>query len=36
MLTGDENIIDVQFIVQYRISELEKYLYSLTNPDETV
>ena len=36
MLTGDENIIDVQFIVQYRISGLENYLYSLTNPDETV
>ena len=36
MLTGDENIIDVQFIVQYRISDLENYFYSLTNPDETV
>ena len=36
MLTGDENIIDVQFIVQYRISNLENYLYSLTNPDVTV
>ena len=36
MLTGDENIIDVQFIVQYRISNLENYLFSLTNPDETV
>ena len=36
MLTGDENIIDVQFIVQYRISDLENYLYSLTNPDVTV
>jgi membrane protease subunit HflK len=36
MLTGDENIIDVQFIVQYRISNIENYLYSLTNPDETV
>ncbi|MDC0229431.1 FtsH protease activity modulator HflK [Deltaproteobacteria bacterium] len=36
MLTGDENIIDVQSIVQYRISNLEDYLYSLTNPDETV
>ena len=36
MLTGDENIIDVQSIVQYRISNLENYLYSLTNPDETV
>ena len=30
MLTGDENIIDVQFIVQYRISDLENYFYSLT------
>ena len=36
MLTGDENIIDVQFIVQYRISDLENYFYSLTNPDVTV
>ena len=36
MLTGDENIIDVQFIVQYLISDLENYFYSLTNPDETV
>ena len=27
MLTGDENIIDVQSIVQYRISNLENYLY---------
>ena len=36
MLTGDENIIDVQFIVQYRISVLEDYFYSLTNPDVTV
>ena len=36
MLTGDENIIDVQFIVQFRISNLENYLFSLTNPDETV
>jgi len=36
MLTGDENIIDVQFIVQYRISNLEDYLFELTNPDETV
>ena len=29
MLTGDENIIDVQFIVQYRISDLENYFIVL-------
>ncbi len=36
MLTGDENIVDVQFTVQYRIANLEDYLYSLTNPNVTV
>lgn len=36
MLTGDENIIDVQFTVQYRITNLENYLFELTEPEETV
>ena len=36
MLTGDENILDVQFTVQYRIANIVDYLYQLTNPDETV
>ena len=36
MLTGDENIIDVQFTVQYRIASLEDFLFNLTNPDITV
>ena len=36
MLTGDENIIDVQFTVQYRIANLEDFLFNLTNPDITV
>ena len=36
MLTGDENIVDVQFTVQYKIAQIEDYLYNLTNPDETV
>ena len=36
MLTGDENIIDVQFTVQYRIANLENFLFNLTNPDITV
>ena len=36
MLTGDENIINVQFTVQYRINNLEGYLYNLTEPESTV
>ncbi|MBF0238568.1 MAG: FtsH protease activity modulator HflK [SAR324 cluster bacterium] len=36
MLTGDENIVDVQFTVQYRISVLSEYLYNVTNPVDTV
>ena len=36
MLTGDENILDIQFTVQYRIASIVDYLYQLTNPDETV
>ena len=36
MLTGDENIINVQFTVQYRINDLEGYLYNLTEPESTV
>ena len=29
MLTGDENIVDVELIVQYRIRDIEKYLFSV-------
>ncbi len=36
MLTGDENIVDVQFTVQYRIANLEDYFYQMTEPEETV
>ena len=36
MLTGDENIVDMQFVVQYKISNIEDYLYNLTNPEVTV
>jgi membrane protease subunit HflK len=31
MLTGDENIVDVELIVQYRINDLEKYLFMVNN-----
>ena len=36
MLTGDENIVEAQMIVQYRISEPSKYLFRLKDPDETL
>lgn len=36
MLTGDENIVDVQFIVQYQIADAEKYLFRVANPEKTV
>ena len=29
MLTGDENIVDVEMIVQYRIRDIENYLFRL-------
>jgi membrane protease subunit HflK len=36
MLTGDENIVEVQMIVQYRVAEPVKYLFRLRNPEETL
>ncbi len=36
MLTGDENIVDVQFIVQYRISNAQFYLFNVQDQDNTV
>ncbi len=35
MLTGDENIVNIQFSVQYRIKpdEAVNYLFNVTNPD---
>ncbi|MDY0011980.1 MAG: FtsH protease activity modulator HflK [Rhodocyclaceae bacterium] len=36
MLTDDENIINIQFAVQYILSSPEKYLFSDRSPDETV
>ncbi|HIH2763423.1 MAG TPA: FtsH protease activity modulator HflK [Candidatus Azoamicus sp.] len=36
MLTKDENIITVEFEVQYRISDLEKYLFNLVEPDKSL
>ncbi|MCA1985047.1 MAG: FtsH protease activity modulator HflK [Desulfovibrio sp.] len=36
MLTGDENIVDVQFIVQYRIKDPVDFLFNVQSQDETV
>jgi membrane protease subunit HflK len=36
MLTGDENIVDVQFIVQYMIKDAVHYLFNVHEPDQTV
>ncbi len=36
MLTGDENILNCQVIIQYRISDAPKYLFNIRGPEETV
>ena len=36
MLTGDENIIEAQMIVQYRVADPSKYLFRLRDPDQTI
>ncbi|MFQ5892766.1 MAG: FtsH protease activity modulator HflK, partial [Nitrospinota bacterium] len=36
MLTGDENIIDIDIIVQYRIIDPGKYLFNIRDPHQTV
>ena len=36
MLTGDENIVDIDFVVLWRIKNAEDYLFNIQNPDNTV
>lgn len=36
MLTGDENIVDVDFEVQWKIRDAEKFLFNIQNPESTV
>lgn len=36
MLTGDQNIIDADFIVQWRIDDAGKYLFNIRDVEETV
>lgn len=36
MLTGDENIVDIDFSVVWNISEPNKYLFNLAEPEPTI
>lgn len=36
MLTGDENIVDVQFAVNWRIKDLGDFLFNVKSPDTTI
>ncbi|HET8882279.1 MAG TPA: FtsH protease activity modulator HflK [Solimonas sp.] len=36
MLTQDENIVDVELSVQYRVSNVEDYVFQITEPDLTL
>jgi membrane protease subunit HflK len=36
MLTGDQNIADVEFTVQWRIADAGKFLFNIKDPEDTV
>jgi protease FtsH subunit HflK len=36
MLTKDENMIDAKFAVQYKINDVQAYLFNVANPDTTL
>jgi membrane protease subunit HflK len=36
MLTGDENIVDLSFAVQWHVSDAAKYLFDIRDPDAAV
>lgn len=36
MLTGDQNIIDIEFSVQWKIDDAGQYLFNIRNPEGTV
>ncbi|MFW5731048.1 MAG: FtsH protease activity modulator HflK, partial [Desulfonatronovibrionaceae bacterium] len=36
MLTGDENMLDVLFIVQYQIKDARRFLFNIAQPHKTV
>ena len=36
MLTGDQNIIDIDFVIQWRIKNAADYLFNIRNPQSTI
>jgi membrane protease subunit HflK len=36
ILTGDENIVDVELVVLYRVTKVEDYAFNVVGPDDTV
>ena len=36
MLTGDLNVIDVEWVVQYRVDDPDKYLHRVREPQDTI
>ena len=36
MLTGDLNIVDVEWIVQYRINDARKWLFNVEDKETTI
>lgn len=36
MLTKDENLVSVALVVQYRIGDLQEYLFNVTDPEESL
>ena len=36
MLTKDENIVDIQFAVQYKVSNAKEYVFNVRDPDTTL
>lgn len=36
MLTGDNNIVDVQFSVQWNVKDAQQFLFNVENPEKTV
>ncbi len=36
MITGDENIVDIDFVIFWKISNAPDYLFNIRNPDETI
>lgn len=36
MLTTDENIVNIKLDVQYKVKDVDKYLFSITDPNQTL